>query len=86
VNFCTQCGQPVRLGMPFRTSCGALTRPPSGRWAASLTFNSHQEPSTSPTHTACTSWAITLYLRPSGTSYHIGRPPGQYRSSYQPCQ
>jgi zinc ribbon protein len=64
----------------------SLARTPTGRWAASLTFNSHQDPASSPTHTACTSWAVTLYLRPEGTSYLIGRPPAGYHASRQPCQ
>ena len=63
-----------------------LARTPTGRWAASLTFHSHQDPASSPTHTACTSWAVTLYLRPEGTSYLIGRPPAGYHASPQPCQ
>lgn len=63
-----------------------LARMPTGRWAASLTFHSHQDPASSPTHTACTSWAVTLYLRPEGTSYLIGRPPAGYHASPQPCQ
>ncbi len=62
-----------------------LASTPSGQTAASLTFNSHQSPASSATHTACTSWRITLYLVQSGTSYLIGHPPASYHASFQPC-
>ena len=57
----------------------------SGKTAASLTFDSHQAPASSATHTACTSWRITLYLVQSGTSYLISHPPAGYHASFQPC-
>ena len=63
----------------------ALDGTASGKTAASLTFNSHQVPSSSATHSACTSWQITLYLMQSGTSYLIGHPPASYHASFQPC-
>jgi hypothetical protein len=63
----------------------ALAGTASGKTAASLTFNSHQAPASSATHTACTSWQVTLYLVPSGTSYLISHPPASYHASFQPC-
>lgn len=56
-----------------------------GKTAATITFTSHQNPSQSATKTACTVWRITLYLRPVGTSYLIGRPPGTYHASSKAC-
>ena len=63
----------------------ALAGTASGKTAASLTFISHQGAASSATHTACTSWRITLYLVPSGTSYLISHPPASYHASFQPC-
>jgi hypothetical protein len=63
----------------------ALAGTASGKTAASLTFDSHQAPASSATHTACTSWRITLYLVQSGTSYLISHPPAGYHASFQPC-
>lgn len=63
----------------------ALASTPSGKTAASVTFNSHQSPASSATHTACTSWRITLYLVRSGTSYLISHPPASYHASFAPC-
>jgi zinc-ribbon domain len=53
--------------------------------AATITFDSHQSPADSATHTACTAWEITLYLQPSGSSYLIGKPPAGYSPSDRPC-
>ena len=63
----------------------ALAGTASGKTAASLAFDSHQAPASSATHTACTSWRITLYLVQSGTSYLISHPPAGYHASFQPC-
>ena len=63
----------------------ALAGTASGKTAASLTFTSHQGAASSATHTACTSWRITLYLVSSGTSYLISHPPASYHASFQPC-
>jgi hypothetical protein len=63
----------------------ALAGTASGKTAASLTFVSHQGAASSATHTTCTSWRITLYLVPSGTSYLISHPPASYHASFQPC-
>ncbi|HUY51861.1 MAG TPA: hypothetical protein VMV92_40205 [Streptosporangiaceae bacterium] len=62
-----------------------LSTTANGESAASLTFTSRQDPADSPTHTACTSWAVTFYLVPSGTSYLIGNPPASYHASFRPC-
>jgi hypothetical protein len=63
----------------------ALSPARHGKTAAAITFVSHQDPSESATHTACTTWSITLYLRPAGTSYLIGVPPSTYQASREPC-
>ncbi len=63
----------------------ALASTPSGKTAASVTFTSHQSPASSATHTACTSWRITLYLVQSATTYLIGHPPASYHASFAPC-
>ncbi len=63
----------------------ALGGTASGKTAASLTFVSHQAAASSATHTACTSWRITLYLVSSGTSYLISHPPASYHASFRPC-
>ena len=86
--------QPVQSARQFRAGYRSttdsaeelvsLSASPAGL-AASVTFDSHQNPSASATHTACTSWQITLYLHPAGNSYLIGRPPAGYAASYAPC-
>ena len=63
----------------------ALGSTPSGKTTASVTFNSHQSPASSATHTACTSWRVTLFLVSSGTSYLISHPPASYHASAQAC-
>jgi hypothetical protein len=57
----------------------------SGGVAAMVTFTSHQQPANSVDDSACTSWAITLFLVPNGTGYLIGAPPSSYHASYQAC-
>jgi hypothetical protein len=57
----------------------------SGGVAATVTFTSHQQPAESIDDSACTSWAITLYLVPNGTGYLISEPPPGYHASYQAC-
>ena len=56
-----------------------------GKTAATITFVSHQDPAESATGTACTRWRITLFLRPSGPSYLIGKAPASYHASAQAC-
>jgi hypothetical protein len=63
----------------------ALSPARHGKTAATITFVSHQDPAQSATHTACTTWEITLYLHPAGTSYLIGVPPGTYHASAKAC-
>ncbi len=63
----------------------ALGQTAGGEWAASLTFDSHQDPAGSATHTACTAWRVTFYLVPVGDSYLIGPPPPGYQASASPC-
>ena len=71
-------------GIPGRGS-PPWGRPRAREWAASLTFNSQQDPAVSATHTACTTWGVTFYLVPVGTSYLIGPPPPGYQASALPC-
>jgi hypothetical protein len=56
-----------------------------GGEAATVAFTSHQTPAESPTKSSCTSWTITLYLQPNGSSYLIGPAPPGYHASYQAC-
>lgn len=53
--------------------------------AATVTFVSRQDPSDSPTGTSCTSWDITLYLKPHGGTYWIRHAPADYHAHYQSC-
>ena len=53
--------------------------------AAAVSFTSHQQPADSPTGTSCTSWDITLYLKPHGRTYLIVSPPAGYHAHYQAC-
>jgi hypothetical protein len=86
---------PVQSGAVFRSgyrssrdSGGrlvALGQTTGGEWAASLTFDSHQDPASSATRTACTTWGVTFYLVPVGNSYLIGPPPPGYQASARPC-
>jgi hypothetical protein len=53
--------------------------------AATVTFISHQDPALSPDHSRCTTWEITLYLRPFNGSYLIVPPPHGYRAAHEAC-
>lgn len=53
--------------------------------AAAVSFTSQQEPADSPTNSACTTWNITLYLQPQGSTYLIAPPPTGYRALYSSC-
>jgi len=57
----------------------------SGGLAASVTFQSQQNPADSPDNSSCDQWSITLFLVPDGTGYLIGPPPSDYQASYQAC-
>jgi hypothetical protein len=63
----------------------ALSPTAAGGRVAMVTFDSHQAPDISVTHTACTMWHISLYLEPKGTTYLIVPPPNGYKASRQPC-
>ena len=56
-----------------------------GNESATVSFTSHQSAAESASQTACTSWTITLYLQPDGSSYLIGPAPAGYHASYQAC-
>lgn len=81
--------QRFRTGFRSTVDSGAalisLATPPGGRLAAGISFTSHQSPVDSPDRSACTSWAITLYLEPTDSGYVIGPPPASYQASHQPC-
>lgn len=53
--------------------------------AATVTFTSHQPAANSPTHTGCTDWNVTLYLRSRGSGYRIVSPPTGYHPQYRRC-
>lgn len=53
--------------------------------AAVVSFTSHQQPGDSATGTSCTSWDITLYLKPHGSTYWIVHPPANYHAHYHAC-
>ena len=86
---------PVQSGAEFRSgyrtsrdSGGRLVtlgQTAGGEWAASLTFDSHQDPASSATHTSCTTWGVTFDLVPVGNSYLIGPAPPGYQASARPC-
>lgn len=60
--------------------------PADGVTVATVTFTSHQNPADSVNgHQACTDWRISLFLRPDGTGYLIGKPPSGYKASYAAC-
>lgn len=56
-----------------------------GLAGATLTFVSHQSPTDSPTHTACTDWNITLYLRDFSGRYLLGPSPPGYQPAFEAC-
>jgi hypothetical protein len=68
-----------------RTTLVTLGPAGGGTVAASVTFTSHQPAAGSPSHSSCTDWDTTLYLRHQGGSYVIGAPPASYHASYHAC-
>jgi hypothetical protein len=64
------------------TSIGVIG---SGELVAQVSFVSHQQPSASPTDSACTAWVIALYLLPQSGSYQLQQPPAGYQPSYSAC-
>ncbi len=81
--------QRFAAGFGSTTDSGAiligLSATQGGRLAAIAGFISHQSPTDSPDHSACTRWTITLYLEPVAGTYLIGVPPAGYQASQQPC-
>jgi hypothetical protein len=60
--------------------------PADGATVATVTFTSHQNPADSVNgHQTCTRWRISLFLRPDGTGYLIGKPPSGYKATYAAC-
>jgi hypothetical protein len=57
----------------------------SGQIAAMVTFTSHQQASSSPTHSACTTWYIALYLVKHDHHYLLRPPPPGYQASAAAC-
>jgi hypothetical protein len=58
----------------------------AGGTVATVTFTSHQNPADSYNHQqSCTSWRISLFLQPNGSTYLIGKPPPSYHASYAAC-
>ncbi len=62
-----------------------ITNTSGGGEAATLSFTSHQNAADSASQSACTSWTITLYLEPNGSSYLIGPTPPGYHAQYAAC-
>jgi hypothetical protein len=56
-----------------------------GGEAADVSFTSHQSPAQSVNDSSCDTWAITIYLEPSGSSYAEVPPPAGYHSRYESC-
>ncbi len=81
--------QRFAAGFRSTTDSGAvligLSALPGARHAAIVAFTSHQAPTDSPDHLACTHWTITLYLQPAAGTYVIGVPPAGYQASHQAC-
>lgn len=57
----------------------------SGELVAQVSFISHQQPTASPTDSACTSWTVSLYLLQQDGSYLLQQPPPGYQASYSAC-
>src|SRR5215469_12644952 len=57
----------------------------SGELVAQVTFVSHQQPTASPTNSACTAWGVSLYLIQQDGSYLLQQPPTGYQASYSAC-
>jgi hypothetical protein len=57
----------------------------AGQLNALVTFTSHQQAASSPTHSSCTAWSISLYLIRQGHRYLLEAPPSGYQASYHAC-
>jgi len=82
---------PRQFAWGYRTthdSKAVLVRvgPLKGGLKATVTFTSHQDPASSPDHSSCIDWRITLFLHRAGPSYRIEMPPTGYRASLQACR
>jgi hypothetical protein len=56
--------------------------------AATVTFTSHQDATTSPEHASCLRWRITVYLIRHGgrqERYYVGNPPAAYSANDRAC-
>jgi len=81
---------PRQFAWGYRTthdSKAVLVRvgPLKGGLKATVTFTSHQDPASSPDHSSCIDWRITLFLHRTGATYLIGMPPPGYRPGLQAC-
>jgi hypothetical protein len=63
----------------------SITTPASGQVKADVTFVSHQQPGDSATHSACTTWSISLFLGKQDGRYVIESPPAGYGASSAAC-
>jgi hypothetical protein len=63
----------------------SITVPAAGRVKADVTFVSHQRPADSATHSACTTWSISLFLGKQGGKYVIESPPAGYGATSAAC-
>ena len=67
------------------TTLRSITPVGDGELDATVSFTSHQRPADTPSHSACTTWSISLYLVRQGHGYVIVSPPAGYRASYVTC-
>jgi hypothetical protein len=68
-----------------RATLSAITGVGTGELDAALNFTSHQQASQTPSHSACTTWSISLYLARQGHGYVIVSPPAGYKASFGTC-
>jgi hypothetical protein len=68
-----------------RATLHGITSAGAGQLDAAVTFVSRQKPAVSATHSACTAWSISLYLRRHGRGYVIESPPTGYAASARSC-
>jgi hypothetical protein len=62
-----------------------ITSAGTGELNAAVSFTSHQQSADTPSHSACTTWRISLYLARQGHGYVIVSPPAGYRASFGTC-
>jgi hypothetical protein len=62
-----------------------ISRVGAGELDATVSFTSHQQSADTPSHSACTTWSISLYLVRQGHGYVIVSPPAGYRASFGTC-